>query len=87
MSYAEPPDGSIVGWGQPIVGCAVRLDAAAAEGGWGDARWYPAEEGAEPYDWSDLVTSMYGDEFYVLVRQPAVDALPPDGPPALTPPG
>ena len=87
-SYAEPPDGSIVGWGQPTRGTAIRIDGYATSDH-PDERWFEADDATieDPLCWDALVRSMYDAEPYLLVPQPLeAVALPPDGPPASTPP-
>jgi len=79
--YAEPPDGSLVAWGDPqtaTLELAVRIDESANPADRTE-RWLdPMYLADDPMCWDALLRSM-GDQTPHLVQREPLPSLQPDG--------
>jgi hypothetical protein len=70
VSWIEPPEGSIIGWGSPMEGCVQRCDTEANEAGYAVGRhWFGMDNLDDPWTWDDLTRNLTDEEPYLLVRQ------------------
>jgi hypothetical protein len=78
-TYVEPPDGSIVGWGSPVLAVHVRIDEYAhpTPGPDEDERWFQADEvDDDPLCWESLCRSHRGDGVPYLLVPASLEVAP-----------
>lgn len=73
----EPPNGSVIGWGNPIRRVYARIDEFAdkdQDGKVENERWFEASDNSmeDPLSWLSLISSTV-DEPYLLVKTALVE--------------
>lgn len=64
----EPPDGTIVGWGQPVEAMRIRIDHYARGS---DRHWYgDADADIDPATWAELLDEVGDADIYRFVPVP-----------------
>lgn len=68
MTPAEPADGAIVGWGNPIRQVRVRIDEWAE----GDLRWFDADDQSlsGPWSWEFVIQVARGAHRPLVLLEP-----------------